>query len=278
MSKETQKELAIKFQNMHKENKIIVLPNAWDTGSAVIFEKEGFEAIGTTSAGISYSLGYSDGESINIEDVLDSTKKIQKRISVPLSVDIERGYGSTNNAIIKNIKAVIQEGAVGINIEDGISASKKLTSLDTQCKLIEEIVQLKKELNIDFVINARTDTFWLEVDNNKDKLLIQSIKRSNAYLKAGADCAFVPGALGVKEIKILVQNITGPLNVIATPSSLSIKELQELGVKRVSLGSAVARASLAVIKNIANEVKTQGTFDNMYKTTIAYDKANYLFK
>jgi len=278
MSTLTQKQLAEKFQNMHKSNKIVVLPNAWDAGGAVIFEKEGFEAIGTTSAGISYSLGYSDGEFISIDDVLDTTKKIQKRISVPLSVDIERGYANTNEEIVKNIKAVINEGAVGINIEDGISDTKELSSLETQCELIKDIVKLKKELDIDFFVNARTDAFWLEIGDNKEELLSQSIKRANAYLKAGADCAFVPGALLVSDIEILVQHINGPLNIIATPASPNIKELEKLGVARVSLGSGVVRASLAVIKSISAQVKEQGTFDNMYKTTIAYDKANYLFR
>ena len=278
MSTLTQKQLAEKFQNMHKSNKIVILPNAWDAGGAVIFEKEGFEAIGTTSAGISYSLGYSDGEFISIDDVLDTTKKIQKRISVPLSVDIERGYANTNEEIVKNIKAVINEGAVGINIEDGISDTKELSSLETQCELIKDIVKLKKDLDIDFFINARTDAFWLEIGDNKEELLSQSIKRANAYLKAGADCAFVPGALCVSDIKILVQHINGPLNIIATPASPSIKELEKLGVVRVSLGSGVVRASLAVIKSISAQVKEQGIFDNMYKTTIAYDKANYLFR
>lgn len=274
----TQKQLAEKFQNMHTSNKIVVLPNAWDAGGAVIFEKEGFEAIGTTSAGISYSLGYSDGEFISIDDVLDTTKKIQKRISVPLSVDIERGYANTKEEIIKNIKAVINEGAVGINIEDGICNSKELSSLESQCELIKEMVKLKKELDINFVINARTDAFWLEIGDNKEERLSQSIKRANAYLKAGADCAFVPGALGIGDIEILVQHINGPLNIIATPASPSVTELEKRGVARVSLGSGVVRASLAVIKSISAQVKNEGTFDNMYKTTIAYDKANYLFR
>lgn len=278
MTKETQSQLADKFQNMHKENRIIVLPNAWDAGSAVIFEKEGFSAIATTSAGISYSLGYPDGEIITFEDVLDTTKKIQKRISIPLSVDVERGYGNNTSEIVNNIQTIIEQGVVGINIEDGILAQKTLSDMNEQCKLISEISKIKNHLGINFVINARTDSFWLGTGKTKDEQLSQTIKRANKYLKAGADCIFVPGLLEVNEIEMLVQHIKGPVNIITTPSSPSIKELQKLGVARVSTGSGPVRASFALIKNISNELKDEGTYNNIYKTTIAYDKLNYIFK
>lgn len=278
MTQKTQVELAKKFQNMHKENRILVLPNAWDAGSAVIFEKEDFNAIGTTSAGISYCLGYPDGEFITFDDVLDTTKKIQKRISIPLSVDVERGYGNTNSEIIDNIKKIIQEGAVGINIEDGILEKKELSDMNEQCDLIQEISKIKDELGIDFVINARTDSFWLQTCKTKDEQLSQAIKRGNKYLKAGADCIFVPGLLEIEDIEILVQHIKGPVNIITTPSSPSVIELQKLGVARVSTGSGPVRASFAKIKKISNELKKDGTYNNIYKTTIAYDKINYIFK
>lgn len=278
MNKEVQQKLAKEFHEMHSSNQILILPNAWDAGGAVIFEKEGFAAIGTTSAGISYSLGVSDGEFISIDDVLDTVTKIQKRITIALSVDCERGYGKTNEEIVQNIKAIIQAGAVGINIEDGLSSNCELINIDEQCKIIEDICTLKNELDINFVINARTDAFWLKIGETKEEQLSLSIKRANRYLKAGADCVFVPGVLTKADIEILVHHIHGPVNIIATPTSPNIQELQELGVSRVSLGSGPVRASLAIIKNIANEIIKEGTFHNMYKTTIAYDKANYLFK
>jgi len=278
MNPQRQKQLAKKFQEMHRSNKIIVLPNAWDAGGAVIFEQEGFECIGTTSAGISYSLGLSDGEVISIDDVLDTTKKIQKRITIPLSVDIERGYGKTHEETLQNIKTIIKEGVVGINIEDGISSNNELIPLEEQCKLLEAITQLRKQMDIDFVINARTDAFWLGIGSSKEEQLSLSIKRCNRYLKAGADCVFVPGGLSKEDIEILIKHIKGPLNIIATPSSPSIAELESMGVARVSMGSGPVRACLATLKNIANEVKKEGTFKNIYKTTIAYDKVNYMFK
>ncbi len=278
MNKTSQVELANKFQNMHKENRILVLPNAWDAGTAVIFEKEDFNAIGTTSAGISYSLGYPDGEFITFDDVLDTTQKILRRISIPLSVDVERGYGNTNSQIVSNIRKIIQEGAVGINLEDGILEEKELCDMQEQCDLIQEISKLKDSIGINFVINARTDSFWLGTAKTKDEQLSQAIKRGNKYLKAGADCVFVPGLLEINEIEMLVQHIKGPVNIITTPSSPGVKELQKLGVARVSTGSGPVRASFAKIKKISNELKKDGTYNNIYKTTIAYDKINYIFK
>ncbi|NQY94389.1 MAG: isocitrate lyase/phosphoenolpyruvate mutase family protein, partial [Campylobacteraceae bacterium] len=238
MSKETQIKLADQFQKMHKEKKILVLPNAWDAGGAVIFEKEGFSAIGTSSAGISYSLGYPDGEYISFDDILDTTKKIKKRISIPLSVDVERGYGKSHIEISENIQKVIEEGAVGINLEDGILNSKDLSDITYQCDLIEKISKLKDTLGINFVINARTDAYWLNISDDKTLLFEETVKRANLYLNAGADCIFVPGMLSSEEIKMFVDQIQGPLNIITTPNTPSIESLEKLGVARVSTGSA----------------------------------------
>jgi len=278
MTKQMQIDLAENFQNMHKEKNILVLPNAWDAGSAVMFEKEGFNAIGTTSAGISYSLGYPDGECITFDDVLDTTKKIIRRIGVALSVDIERGYGENSEEIVNNVKQIINAGAVGINIEDGILALKELVNKEEQSKLIYEISKIKDTLGVNFVINARTDCFWLSTSNNKEELLKQTIIRANDYIKAGADCVFVPGEFNENDITLLVSQINGPINIIATPSISSTNELQKLGVSRVSTGSAPVRATYALIKNISYELKNKGTFHNIYKTTIPYDKLNFILK
>ena len=277
MTKSPQATLADKFQKMHKEKDILVLPNSWDAGSAVIFEKEGFEAIGTTSAGIAYALGYPDGECICFEDIVDTTEKILNRICVALSVDVERGFGNTIQEVVCNIEHIIKKGAVGINIEDGILANKELSNMQEQCNLIAEISKIKDRLGINFVINARTDSLWLSTKKTKSEQIEESIIRANSYLKAGADCIFVPGLLEIEEIKMLVRGIDGPINIITTPSSPNIQELEKLGVARVSTGSGPVRASYALVKNISNELKTEGTYNNIYKTTIAYDKINYLF-
>ncbi len=278
MNKNRQIQLAEKFHKLHNQKEILVLANAWDAGSAIIYEKEGYLAIGTTSAGISYSLGFSDGEYINIDNVLDTVKIIQKRVTVPLTVDIESGYGKTNEEILNNVVSVIKEGAVGINIEDTTESNEELKDVKEHCLLIKEIAQLKKELEINFVINARTDVFLIPSLPNKDDLLQEAIARANMFLKAGADCVFIPGGLTKNDISTLVKNINGHINILAMPNSPSIQQLEDLGISRVSLGSGPVRSALATIKNMAKEIQVSNNFESMGKETITYCEANSIFK
>ncbi len=278
MNKKTQIELAETFQKMHTNNRILVLPNAWDAGGAVIYEKEGFEAIGTTSAGISYSLGYSDGEYITIDDVLDTTRKILKRITLPLSVDIESGYETKNEEILKNISMIIKEGVVGINIEDTTESNQELKDIDTQSNLIKEIANLKKTLGINFVINARTDVYLVPSQQSNKTLLDETISRANKFLEAGADSIFIPADLSLEEISFLVQNINGPINILATPKGATIKELENVGVARVSLGSSPVRASFSNLQKISKDVLSSGNFKSIGENTISYDEINLIFK
>lgn len=155
---EKQKEKARIFQNLHKQNKMFILPGAWSVGSAHIFEKQGFKAVGTSSAGIAYNLGYSDGEEISFDDYVWIVGKIANRLSIPLSVDFERGYSEDSTEIKENAKRLLYAGAVGFNIEDGL-ADGTLSPLDKQIAKISALVELKRELGIDFVINARTCTY-----------------------------------------------------------------------------------------------------------------------
>jgi len=278
MPNKTQVKQAELFQEMHHKKKILVLPNVWDAGGAIIFEKQGFEAVGTTSAGISYSLGYPDGENITFDDILDNTTKIAKRASIALSVDVERGYGTNTQEIISNITRIIQAGAVGINIEDGILSSKEISDMGEQAKLIKEIRKIKQNTGINFVINARTDIFWLGVTGSKEELLEKVISRANVYLEAGADCIFVPGLFDRQDVQYLVKKINGPLNLIATATSLSIEELEDLGVSRFSTGSGPVRASFALINSIASELKNEGTLNTVFQNSISYDELNTIFE
>lgn len=272
----TQRELAEQFKHLHASGKLLVLPNVWDAGSAVIFEKAGFNALGTTSAGIAYSLAYPDGEAIAFEDILACTKRILKRINVPLSVDIETGYSDTLEGIVFNTKKVIGLGAVGINIEDGIATPiHELTDTGLQSERVKALAQLKTELDIPFVINARTDAYWLGIGDPKDRLRL-TLERAHAYAEAGADCIFVPGDLNRRTTQTLVKEIPLPLNLIAPPKGLSIEELEALGVARLSLGSGPARAALGLIQTVASELK-QGSFDSMMQNATPYHLANELF-
>ena len=277
MTKERQITLAQRFSDLHTAPQLLVLPNAWDAGSAVIFEKEGFSAVGTTSAGIAYSLGYPDGEQLTLGDLLEVEKRILRRLSVPLSVDIETGYGNDVAQVVNSVMQVVELGAVGINLEDGLSgASPRLLDLTEQCEKIDALGRLRRSIAVPFVINARTDVFWLQVGDAEARLA-EAVERAQAYLEAGADCIFVPGHLEPSLIRELTTAIPGPLNIIATPDCPSVAELEGLGVARLSLGSGPVRAALGITQKIARELKRRGTYASMYETTIPYEQANLLF-
>jgi len=270
-----QKKQAALFAQLHQSNNMLVIPNAWDAGSAVVFEKQGFKAVATTSAGIAYTLGYPDGEDISLGDLCLVIKQIYKRISIPLSVDFERGYGNSIEEIKENVKQIIRAGAVGINIEDGL-ANGELSNLDYQIQIIETIVQLKDEMDIPFVLNARTCAYWLNVADDERKLSI-AIERGKAFAKAGADCVFIPGALSEEIVKTLVSEIDAPLNIIANPLFNDFKRLDDIGVRRLSVGSGAVRSVFNHLITIGNNLE-KGDISLMLNHQFSYKAANEFFK
>jgi len=270
-----QKKQAALFAQLHQSNNMLVIPNAWDAGSAVVFEKQGFKAVATTSAGIAYTLGYPDGEDISLSDLCLVIKQIYKRISIPLSVDFERGYGNSIEEIKENVKQIIRAGAVGINIEDGL-ANGELSNLDYQIQIIETIVQLKDEMDIPFVLNARTCAYWLNVADDERKLSI-AIERGKAFAKAGADCVFIPGALSEEIVKTLVSEIDAPLNIIANPLFNDFKRLDDIGVRRLSVGSGAVRSVFNHLITIGNNLE-KGDISLMLNHQFSYKAANEFFK
>ena len=239
MITEKQRERAEIFSNMHKEGKMFVLPNAWDAGSAVVFERAGFAAVATSSAGIAYALGCPDGETITFGELLYVVERMAHRIGIPLSVDVERGYAETPEGVKENAKKLLEAGAVGFNIEDGLPDGT-LSPLDFQLGKIAALVELKRETGLDFVINARTCAYWLNVAGEAGNLEI-ALERGNAFAGAGADCVYVPGALGEETVAKLARGIKAPLNVILNGAFHDFRKLDKLGVRRLSVGSSPAR-------------------------------------
>lgn len=274
ISKE-QKLKAKEFQALHHDNKMLLIPNAWNAGSAKVFENQGYKAVASTSAGIAYSLGYADGEIIELDDLLLVTKQINKRVNLPLSIDMERGYAEDAYKVKQNIGNILKAGAVGINMEDG-RPDGKLDDIELQLEKIQAISELKEELDLPFVINARTCAFWLKVGNPKENMEI-AIKRSNAFLKAGADCVFVPGLLEKNSIINLLSNIDGPLNIIANPLYHDLEGLQKLGVSRLSLGSGPVRASYAKLIQSSKEIIENGNISSLIEHDFSYAEANRYF-
>ena len=254
---------------------MFVLPNAWDAGSAYIFEKQGFQAVATSSAGMAYDLGYPDGENICFDDLLYAVRKIAKRIDIPLSVDFERGYGKTVCEVKENAKKLLMAGAVGFNIEDGLPDGT-LNPLDQQLDKIKDLCQLKQELDIDFVINARTCAYWLNVAGEEEKLQI-AIERGNAFAEAGADCVFVPGAMDKTTVGKLTAGIKAPINIILNGVFHDYAQLEELGVRRLSLGSGPVRYIYGQTISLANHLYN-GEIDEMLNSPFVYAEANAYFK
>ncbi len=271
--------LAKQFQEMHRSNKMFILPNAWDVGSAVIYEKLNFPAVGTTSAGFAYSLGYSDGEKIDFEQIVQTISKMTQRISIPVSVDIELGYADTIDGIVENVTKIIKAGAVGINIEDGYSKpTPHLENLDFQIKKIRAISKLRDKLNIPFVINARTCVYFIKAGKDNEERLSIAIERGKVYHKSGADCIFIPGAIEESNISKLIDNISSPINLLATSTTNNLKKLEQLGVRRLSLGSAPVRSAYSNLIETTKQIQDENKISKLVDHDFTYDVANKLFE
>lgn len=262
----TQKEKAELFLKLHHNKEVLVILNSWDPGSSKLIEASGFKAIGTTSMGISASLGYPDCQAIPFEEMYDAVKRIAKSVSVPVTVDIEGGFGKDVGQIVRNIEKIISTGIVGINIEDSIDRNPKLLEVDEFCERISAIRKLSDSLGFHLVINARTDSFLAE-SGSPDGRIAESIKRGNKYREAGADCIFVPCVWEAEKISELVNGINAHVNILANPTNgtglpPSIEDLKNLGVARLSVGSSLMKSTLALIKNVGDEMLQKGTYNN----------------
>lgn len=274
MISEKQRKKAHLFSAMHKRRGMFVIPNAWDAGSAFVYEKQGFPAVATSSTGIAYSLGYPDGEDISFGDLAWIVEKIAARLEVPLSVDFERGYADTDDGVRENARALLFAGAVGFNIEDGLPDGS-LCPLDRQLNRIEALASLKKELDLDFVINARTCAYWLNVADDETTLRI-ACERGNAFAEAGADCVFIPGAIEEKAVAKLVETINAPINIILNGKSSDFAALDRLGVRRLSVGSAPVRYIYSQVVAMAEKLHRSDAAD-LLANTFTYAKANAYF-
>jgi 2-methylisocitrate lyase-like PEP mutase family enzyme len=276
MSSSTQLERTGIFRELHTSPKILILPCVWEVAGSLLFEAAGFQAVGTTSRGIAASLGYADGEQMSRDQMLQVVEGISSHLSIPLSADMERGYGESPEEVAETVRGVIAAGAVGINIEDGINTEggdgpAQLTDLPLQIEKITAASEASHSAQIPIVVNARTDVYWLEV-GEPDERLDQAVKRANAFREAGADCLFVPGVKDAKAIGSLAANIEGPLNVLGGKGVPPVPELERLGVARVSMGSGPMRASLGVVKHIADELLGPGTYQSFLEDSVAYEE------
>ena len=264
---------AARLLQMHQGPKILVLPNAWDAASARIFEQAGFEALGTTSAGIAASLGYPDGEAVSRDEMLDVVRRIARTVAIPVTADVEGGYGPTVDDAEATARGVLDAGAAGLNFEDKHAAG--LLDTDLQAERIRAIRRVAGAAGVPLVINARTDVYLLPV-GPAESWFDETVRRANLYRDAGADCLFVPGVRDAETIGKLTKAIRGPVNILALAGVPPAAELQRLGVARVSSGSGPMRAAMSLTRRVAEELKGSGTYTTITENVITHQQANRL--
>jgi 2-methylisocitrate lyase-like PEP mutase family enzyme len=262
--------LAKQFRDLHSSSELLILPNAWDAGSARLFEDAGAKAIATTSAGVGWALGYPDGNVLPPDKLAGLVETIRHAIRVPLSVDVEAGYTDDPKKVPANLKPIIEAGAVGINIEDGEGAPELLA------RKIEQVRKAADSVGVDLFINARTDVYLNQIEP-AERWVEEVISRAALYQAAGADGLFVPGIVDAPEIKAIADTIKIPLNVMARPGLPEAKALTKLGVRRLSAGGAISQVIWNHASELAKRFLQTGDSAVVVNDGMSYSKLQDLF-
>ena len=255
--------LAETFHSLHRQKDILILPNAWDAGSAKVIEDAGAKAIATSSAGVAWALGYPDGDTLPPKMLADLAANITDVIRIPLSVDFEAAYTKNPAKVAENLKPIIDAGAVGINIEDGEGTPELLA------KKIEKARNTAESVGVNLFINARTDVYLQEIGSPESRVG-ETIDRAARYRDAGADGIFVPGLCEPSAIKAIVSEVKMPVNVMAYPGLPSAKELKKLGVRRLSSGTGIPQTIWRHNSELAKGFLATGDSKLLFKDSMAY--------
>ncbi|WP_322053221.1 isocitrate lyase/PEP mutase family protein [Paraburkholderia bannensis] len=258
------------FRQLHDNTSPLLLPNAWDAGSARLIESLGAPAIATTSAGFAWALGYPDGRMLPFDEVVASVRRIVRVLNVPLSVDIEHGYSDDPRTVADNVMRLVDLGIAGINIEDGSDPASLLASK------IEATRRLAANSGSDLFINARSDVFLANLAE-KSKQPEESIARGNLYASAGADGLFLPALAQPSDIEAIVGATRLPLNVMAVPGLADAATLGKLGVRRLSAGSGLSQVVLGKAKAIAQDFLENGGSAAFSDHPLPYSEIQNLF-
>ncbi|WP_053233582.1 isocitrate lyase/PEP mutase family protein [Sandaracinus amylolyticus] len=261
----TQRDLARTFRALHHGRDLLVLPNAWDAGSARLVEQCGAAAIATSSAAMSWAHGVPDGEHLEVDVLVSTVREIVRAVRIPVSVDVERGYGN----VPELIDAVIDAGAIGINLEDGSDAP------DVLARKIDAAREVAARRGVELFVNARTDVYLRGLVPS-DHAVDEVIRRGTAYVAAGCDGLFVPRLVDAAHIAAIAAAARAPLNVLAMPERAPMSELHALGVRRVSVGTGLAQAALATVRRATTELLGHRT-SAMFAERIPVPELNALF-
>ena len=269
-----QAQKAEQFRKLHHGPSMLVLPNAWDVVSARILEECGHPAIATSSAAVAFSRGYPDGQRIPRDEMLDVVARIAGAVRVPVTADLEAGYGTTVEDMAETVKAAIEAGVIGMNLEDvtGDDASSHV-ELALQVEKIRAIRKTAKSLGVPFVLNARTDIYLMPIGPEATRFE-RTVERLRAYREAGADCLFAPGLYDRETIAKLVKAVPAPINILASPACPAMAELEKMGVARVSAGSGIMRAAMGLVRRIGKEMLESRSFETMFDGATPYIDLN----
>ena len=258
---------------LHQSGPPLLLLNVWDVAGARILEDLGYKALATSSAAIANMLGYADGERIRREEMLDVVARISAAVRVPVTADMEAGYGSTPQEMADTAQALLAAGAVGLNIED--VENEKFVPLERQIAKIRALREAGDAAGVPLVINARTDVY-LQPGCPESNDYDEAVRRAKAFREAGADCVFVPGLVDVPTIQRLLRDSPGPVNILATPKAPPLRKLAEIGVRRVSAGSGPYRAAMALLRRIGAAALEQQDLQPMFADQLPYADLNEL--
>lgn len=246
--------------SLHNNGKLLILPNVWNPIGARMLQAKGYPAVATASAAISESLGYSDGEQLKLDTMLDMVTRIVRSVDLPVTADFEAGYADTIEDLQENISRLLDTGAVGINFEDSFDDSAHLRPIPTQVERIKAVREVAERRGVHLVINARADSFFAEGFSSDEERIEDVVTRLNAYTQAGADCVYPVGRGDKETLTILRKRLTAPINVLATAKTASLNELQALGINRVSFGPYIFRSLLAKMSAMQDEIKYMGDY------------------
>jgi 2-methylisocitrate lyase-like PEP mutase family enzyme len=261
---------AAAFRALHTGDPVLVLANVWDAASARVVELAGARAIATSSAAVSWVHGLPDGEHLRRDHVLSVVRDVVGAVRVPVTIDLEAGYSSNPAEVGALVRELVDLGIAGINLEDGTAPVEALVAK------IQNIREATRAAGTDVFVNARTDVY-LKSLVPPERALEETLRRARAYEAAGSDGVFVPAVTTEGDIRAIAGATRLPLNVLVMPGMAPVAELARWGVRRVSVGTAVASAALATVRAVAHELLEHGTYDAMFRDRVPSKEMNAHF-
>ena len=274
MDKARQTEMAKWFLARHHAPAVLLLPNAWDAMSARLFAAAGFDALATTSGGLAWALGYPDGEHAPWPELVAATARIVRCAQVPVTADIEAGYGATPAEVATHVGEIIQTGVVGINLEDGLHGPMR--SIEDAARRLSAAREAATKEGVPIVLNARCDVFHLQHGEESTRVAAP-VERCKAYLAAGADCVYPFGLRDPAIIAAFVAAIGAPVNITGRPGMPDAAAFERMGVARITIASAPALVAMSSIDKLAAELRASGNFD-MLSAPMRHPDAQRLFE